>query len=178
MVPSSMIIPVYGEGFFHIGKEVIYYTIVFDYIDKSGYYYWEILDPKKRRKEEVTLARNMQKMMDEERVVINGKDVRAIVNEALLEIRGSKKRHSVVFHVTMEYDEVKGANVYENFYEPTTAEYDYTVYWIAPPGGKLINVESEGRIEFFNNKRIAKIFVKKGTELSGYESVIFEMKRY
>ncbi|MCE4609058.1 MAG: hypothetical protein F7C36_01580 [Desulfurococcales archaeon] len=169
------IIPMYGQGFFHISYNTIYYTIVFDYYDKDGDYAKILMDPRSRREEEKEIKKNMQRLMDEERIVINGRDVRAIVDSALLEPRGHRRLHSVVFHVRMDYTPIEGVNVYENFYEPDTAEYDYTVYWIAPPGGEILTIESEGRVYYQANKRIAVIRVSKGTRLSGYEAVSFRL---
>ncbi len=169
------IVPVYGQGFFHISHNTIYYTIVFDYYDKGGDYVQILRDPRSRREEEKEIKKNMQRLMDEERIVINGRDVRAVVDSALLEPRGHRRLHSVVFHVRMDYTPIEGVNVYENFYEADTAEYDYTVYWIAPPGGEILAIESEGRVYYQANKRIAIIRVSKGTRLSGYEAVSFRL---
>jgi len=172
------LVPVYAEGFFHVAWGVIYYTIVFDYIERGGTRFWERMrDPAEREREEAEIAGNMQELMDRERVVVNGMDTRTIVDSAHIEFRGSRKRHSVVFHCRIPYTPVEGVNVYENMYSPTTAPYPYTVYWIAPPGGSIVSADMPGRIRYVAGRRILVDEVARGTEISGYESVEFRVPR-
>ena len=89
----------------------------------------------------------MQKLMDEEKIVINGERVRAIVERAYIEVRGEPKRPSVVFITRINYKPEKGRNVYEDFYEPTVAEYDYTVTWVAPRCVKFLGYEGPGKFK-------------------------------
>lgn len=167
--------PVYGEGFFHISPGVIYYTIVFDYV-ASREYSESLRDPRRRREEEEYARRRMQELMDEERIVINGRDVRAVVDYAGLFFRGGLERHSMVFHIYMEYDPIPdGLNVYENFYPASRAPYPYTVYWVAPPGGEIVEVEGPGRWRRLAGGRIAVITVRRGEWSDGYESVAFRL---
>lgn len=171
------IVPVYGEGFFHVTWGLIYYTIIFDYIDLEGEYYEYVRDPRARRMEERESKRLMQEAMDSERTIINGVEVRPIVDTVKLHFRGGRRRHSLTFHIRIPYNPLEGVNVYENYYEPSRAEYPYTVYWILPPNGKVRLVESPGRVAFRNRGRIAVIQVKRGTKITGYEAVEFEIKR-
>ncbi|MCE4621856.1 MAG: hypothetical protein F7B19_00890 [Desulfurococcales archaeon] len=171
------IIPVYGEGFFHITWGLIYYTIVFDYIDQGGDYYEYVRDPHARRREERESQRLMQEAIDSERTIINGVKVRPIVDHVQIHFRGGRRRHSLTFHIRIPYDPLDGVNVYENYYEPSRAEYSYIVYWIAPPNGRIRMVDSPGKVVFRANNRIAVIRVRKGTRISGYEAVEFEIHK-
>ncbi len=170
------IVPVYGEGFFHVTWGVIFYTIVFDYIDRTGSFWRRMRDPEERRREEQAAAENMQRLMDEERVVVNGMDTRTVVDYARLEFRGDRVRHSLVFHTRIPFQPIDGINVYENYYEPTRAPYSYTVYWVAPPGGEIVSVESPGKVTMEAQGRIAVIHVREGTRIPGYESVAFRLR--
>ena len=168
--------PVYGQGFFHLdASRGLYYTIIFDYYDpKMEYYRLLKAGQDSLRAEEENLKRNMQSFMDEERIVINGEDVKATVTRAFIEVRGDRRRPTIVFHVVIPFKPRAGVNVYENFYEPTVAEYDYRVYWILPPGSGFREIVSPGRVTIEGN--IAVIHVSKGTKIDGYESVVFELR--
>lgn len=170
------VIPVYGQGFFHIARGIIYYTIVYDYLER-GSAGRVVDDPALRREEEDYIAKSMQELMDEERIIINGEEVRCIVDTVLLERRG-RRLHSAVIHARMQYRPRPGNNVYENFYEAEEeAPYPYTVYWVAPPGGRIVSVDTPGDVEMRAGGRIAVIRVARGTALSGYEAVVFRLGR-
>lgn len=114
----------------------------------------------------------MQRLMDEERVVVNGVDVRARVLSAFIEVRGVPVRSSTVFFVVIPFKPRVGVNIYENFYGPAVAGYDYTVYWVLECG-RFKSVDSPGSVSI--NDNIAVIRVEKGTRIPGYESVVFEV---
>ncbi len=166
-------IPVYGQGFFSVSPGLITYVIVFDYYDPDGYYR-SLIESGGVRNEERMLARNMQRLMDEERVVMNGEEARTVVTDARIELRGAPDRASITFVSFIKYKPRRGINVYENVYEATTAEYDYTVYWIPGPCVELLEIDTPGRLEFRSG--IAVISVKQGTHVPGYESVSFKLK--
>jgi len=167
--------PVYGQGFFFIGLDGrIWYTIIFDYHDPERYYYELLLKGGKRLSdEEAELRSNMQRLMDEEKVSINGERVRPVVERAFVEVRGSPQRPTIVFIVRMDYKPIYGRNVYEDFYEKTRAEYDYTVTWGAPPCGFFESYEGPGSFKIEDN--ILRLKVRSGTRISGYESVVFNL---
>ncbi|GAB6148446.1 hypothetical protein [Stetteria hydrogenophila] len=167
-------IPIYGQGFFHLSLEGrLWYTIIFDYYDEKGEYHSLVKSGSRALREELeNLRSNMQKLMDEERVIINGAQVRPVVMESFIEVRGDKTRPSIVFITRMDFDIVSGRNVYENFYEPTVAEYDYTVTWIAPPCVKFTSYEGPGRYRLKGN--ILRIEVEAGRSIDGYESIVFD----
>jgi hypothetical protein len=172
-VPGD-VVPVYGQGFFHVAQGVIYYTIVYDYLEVDPSIRETLLSYKRRREEERYIVKRLQELMDEERTLINGREVRPVVDAARIELR-TKKTHSATIHVRMEYEPIGGKNAYENFYSPTRAPYDYIVYWIAPPGGKILSVDTQGRVEYEADGRIAVISVRRGERLSGYEAVVFQL---
>ncbi len=169
-----MVRPVYGQGFFHASLEGrIWYTIVFDYIDEEREYARLLARGGRAvREEEERLRSNMQKLMDEEEVVINGERVRAVVERAFIELRGSPVRASVTFITRMDYKPLPGRNVYEDFYEETRAEYDYTVTWAFPPCVRVLRVESPGDVDVEGS--MVRIRVRRGTRIPGYESIVFD----
>ncbi len=166
--------PVYGQGFFTIGKGVIWYTIVFDYIDEEMYYAGLLERGGGKLREELEMLRaNMQRLMDEERVIVNGAETRAEVVGAWVEVRGDPRRPSIVFQSRIPYLARMGRNVYENYYEDTVADYPYTVYWSAMDCVEIESVESSGTVE--HGRRVTVIRVRQGEEITGYESVVFNI---
>ncbi|MEB3774419.1 MAG: hypothetical protein GSR86_05785 [Desulfurococcales archaeon] len=166
-------VPVYGQGFFVVSRGVITYIIVFDYLDEE-LYYQRLIEEGLVRGEEERLARNMQEIMDEERVIVNGEDVRVEVLDARVEVRGDPRRPSVTFMSIIPYRPRPGVNVYENLYEEDEASYDYTVYWIAGPCIEITGIESPGIVE--HGRWVTRIFVRRGTRVTGYESVSFKIQ--
>ena len=166
--------PVHGQGFFHITRGVIYYTIVYDYLERTREARRRVVDPDLRRDEEEYIARELQRLMDEEEIIVNGERTRCIVDSAHLEARGPRMQ-SAIIHTRIPYNPLPGRNVYENIYPETRAPYPYTVYWIAPPGGRIESVDSPGRIEITAEGRIAVIRVGRGVKIPGYEAVVFSL---
>lgn len=166
--------PVYGEGFFHVSLSgVIWYTIVFDYLDPQGEYWGLLRRGGTALEDECERLRfEMQKLMDEERIVVNGVDVRARVLHASIEVRGNPRRSTATFLVLIPFKPRTGVNIYENFYGETVADYDYTVYWVLECG-EVVRVESPGDVDIRGG--VAVIRVKKGTRIPGYESVSFNV---
>lgn len=168
-------IPLYGQGFFHLALDgTIWYTIIFDYLDREKTYYKLVRRGGPALESELsTLRSNMQKLMDEERVVINGVQVKPVVERAFIEVRSDPARPSVVFITRMNFKPLRGRNVYEDFYEATMAEYDYTVTWVAPPCVKFEQYEGPGEYSIYGS--ILRLSVGAGTKIKGYESLVFDM---
>ncbi len=166
--------PLYGQGFFHVCRGVIWYTIVFDYEDREALY-WRLLRSGDYGGEVETLRANMQGFLDEERMLINGEEVRAVVDGVYIDVRGEKSRSTAVFEVRIPYKPRRGRNVYEDYYEPEVAEYPYTVTWILPPGSRILDYEMPGRVRLSSDSRILEVRVERGSRIPGYESLVFEL---
>ncbi|MEM0341017.1 MAG: hypothetical protein QW065_01720 [Acidilobaceae archaeon] len=165
-----MVKPVYGEGFFLVSRRnTIWYIITFEYSDDEEYANI-VKNENLRRAEEERLRIEMQKLMDEERIIINGRETRCEVLRATA--FWSNGRSYVSFITRIPYEPRKGLNIYENFYESTVAEYDYMVLWVVEDG-VIESVESPGSVELLDN--VAIIRVSKGEEINGYESVVFRL---
>ena len=166
--------PLFGQGFFHVAPGVIYYTIVFDYRDEEEEYY-ELL----RRgggavaEEERRLAREMQGELDKEKMLINGARVAPRVVGARIGVRGEPDRSFATFLIEIPWSPRRGANVYEDYYEPDVAEYDYVVYWLFPEGARVRAYDMPGDVSV--DGRILTVSVRANTRVPGYESIIFEM---
>jgi hypothetical protein len=169
------VIPVYSLGYFHITPWTIHYTIVYDYIERTPAVRIKLKNPRDRREEEEHIAKTLGRIMrEEEKTVINGRHIHPTIDLVRIELK-PRRTHYVVVHARMDYTPVEGRNVYENFYQPTTAPYSYTAYWITPPGGEIVSVETPGTLHYTGDRRIAVIHVRKGTRLDGYEAVVFRL---
>lgn len=167
--------PVYGQGIFYLFPNgLITYLIIFDYIDPELEYFnllknnEDLLD-----KEIASLKENMQRFLDEEKMLINGKRVKSKVREAWIEIRGDPKRPSIMFLIEMYFEpSLKGRILYEDYYNEETAEYDYTVHWIFPVCIKVLDYNITGYLKLKQGH--LEIKVKKGSRTSDYESILFD----
>jgi len=166
--------PLYGQGFFHVCWGVIWYTIVFDYEDPEGEY-WRLLSGDDWRGEVEVLASRMQGFLDEERILINGEEVRAIVDHAYIDVRGERERSTVAFQARIPYRPREGRNTYEDYYEPERAEYPYTVTWIVPACGRIVDYEMPGEARLGGGGRVLEVRVRAGESIPGYESLVFEL---
>jgi hypothetical protein len=167
---------VYGQGFFHLClKGVIWYTIVFDYEDPDLEYYELLRRGGRELKEELEAVKdNMQKFLDEERMFINGKRVRAIVRDVWIEVRGIPQRPSLVFSVVIPYTPSSRERLlYEDYYEEEVADYDYTVHWIYPECVKVVDYTMSGKVNLSPGH--LRVSVRKGTRISDYESILFDI---
>ncbi len=168
--------PLYGQGFLVVHGGVIGYVIVFDYEDEEMEYQRLLSSGGEGlRREEERLRAEMQSQMDSERVVVNGEDVRPRVVAARVEVRGDPRRSSATFIAEIPWRPRAGVNVYEDFYEPAVAEYDYVVYWVLPGCASLRSYEMPGEVRA--EGRVLEVRVRAGTRLDGYESLAFELQR-
>lgn len=163
--------PIFGEGVFTVSPGYIWYIITFEYEDPEREY-WRALEAGAQGEIERSLKDEMQRLMDEERVIVNGKEVRVEVLVARISHRGKAELSSVTFISLIRYEPRAGINVYENFYEATRAEYDYVVSWVVD--GEITRVDSPGEVKVEGHK--ASIRVRKGQKIPGYESVSFKLK--
>jgi len=166
--------PLYGQGFFHVCWGVIWYTIVFDYDDPEGEY-WRLLWGGEWKGEVEELASRMQEFLDEERMIINGEEARAIVEHVYIDVRGEVERSTAVFQVRIPYKPRRGRNTYEDYYKPERAEYPYTVTWIMPECGRILDYEMPGEARLGGGGRILEVRVRAGERIPGYESLVFEL---
>lgn len=169
--------PIHAQGYFYVGYSGIAYFLVFDYSDPLGYYTAVLSDSTLYEKEVEKLYSNMQSLLDEEKIMINGKHVRAQVVGVDIGFRGRASNVFVSFAVVIPAPFRPGLNVYENFYEPEVAEYDYEAYWIFPPGVELVEVDlgSNGETWEVVGERLLVITGRRGTRGSGYEKIVFKL---
>lgn len=166
--------PIYGNGFFHVTPGTIFYTIVFEYSDEDEEYY-KLISRGEEGEEERRLKAEMQRILDDEKIIINGSYSRAFVISAKAEVRGLRKLSSATFLIEIPYRPVSGTNTYENVYEEAVAEYDYTVYWVMPRGGRVKSFDISGEAKLSEDGRVLSVRVRSGTKVKGYESIAFEL---
>jgi len=150
--------------------------IVFDYYDPDKYYA-SLIERELIDEELEAIASKMQDYLDEEKVLINGKRVYPELRYIDLAFRGSLKRPSLYFIIHFKGDFKTGINVYEDYYDREIAEYDYEFYWIFPPGVVIKDIIVDGIYSRIGDNILA-VYVDKGTEISGFEKIVFEIPDY
>ena len=170
------LIPIGSTGFFTIYPHgEILQAVEYRYYEKKGYYRriletMELLDREKK-----ILLRGMENVLREERILVNGREAFWKVLEP--DILLLDYNHPIiVFHVSIIFDIMEGRNIYEEYYEETDAEYNYTAYWFFPKCIQVLSVEASGQVKVSDNNRLIIIKVSKGEHVEGYESLLFENK--
>jgi len=171
---SREVRPVYAQGLFFVGIGAISYYLVFDYHDPLGYYEAITSDRRLLEEEAAKLSYNMQRFLDEERVVVNGVRVRPRVSMVDIGFRSSRRRPYIVFAIRFRAPVRPGSNTYENWYEPEVPEYNYVAYWIFPPGARVREVVVGEEFDVVGGNVVA-IYGRRGVKTSGYEKIVFEM---
>ncbi|MCD6509798.1 MAG: hypothetical protein J7L11_05365 [Thermoprotei archaeon] len=170
---SERIKPVHAQGFFTLSLDgLVNQVTVFDYMDPDGYYASLLEDENVLEDELWKLVANMQEFLDQEKVIINGRRVKPKVRGIDICWRGDATRPSITFFITFQGRLRSGLNAYEDYYEPTIAEYDYEFYWIFPPQVSISEALMPGKHEIVND-RILMVWVHKGTYVEGYERIAF-----
>jgi len=171
LIVSRMVRPVYAYSFFFVTHRLLDYTIIFEYEDPLEYYRKVIEDPDLYEEELEKLRINMQNILDDEVTRFNDKEIHPKVVFVDIGFREDFKRPYIVFRISADIELRKGRNVYENIYEATYAEYDYSSYWYLPKGSRIIEVIIDGTWEIEGENLI--IYVKKNTRIRGYEKITF-----
>lgn len=117
----------------------------------------------------------MQRFLDQERVLINGKQTYPKVVAVDVGFKGDPSRPYIRFFILFLGELRKGLNIYEDYYEPEVAEYDYDVYWIYPLRARVVKAELGVPYRLLHDGRVLSFSVSKGTRVGGYERVEFEL---
>ncbi len=172
---SEQVRPVHAEGTFFVGYRVIAYYLLFEYYDPLGYYDAVLRDKRLLEEEVARLQYNMQEFLDQEEVIVNGRRVRPKVVLVDIAFRGRKTSPVIIFGVRFAAPLRPGRNVYENRYEEEVAEYDYVVYWMFPPGTRILEVEMGGEEWEVTETGVLAIYGRRGRRTGGYEKIVFEL---
>jgi len=168
--------PVHGHAFFTLGMgDVFSQILVFDYYDPGRYYYRLLKDGDGYRGEMDRLLENMNALLSEEVILINGERVSAEALTINLDFRGMAESPVISFYIEFRGKLLHGGrNVYECFYEEGVAEYDYEVYWFLPRGSRVIEVKTSTDYEVFG-ERFLVMWARRGDRYSGHERIVFTL---
>ncbi len=174
---SEAVEPVHGQGFFYVGYRYISYYLVFDYVDPLGYYDVVLGDEKLFEEETAKLAYNMQELVDQEKVIVNGEKVRPRVVMVDIGRRGRRGRVFIVFALRFQAPLRPGVNVYENYYDVEDIDYDYEAYWVFPPGSRILEVDMGSGTEDWDvvGGNVLAIYGRRGGRTGGYEKIVFRL---
>ena len=169
---SEEVVPIHAQEYFNVASDgEITQVVIFYYYDPKGYYE-ELADRGEIGKELDKMLINMQSFLDEEKVYLNEQRVRPKVIGADLSFVSSEIV-SATFMIKFKGTLRKGINVYEDHYEPEIAEYDYEIYWIFPPGWKVIDVDMAGDHEIIGDGNILVVWAEEGINIGDHEQILF-----
>ncbi len=171
---SEKLKPIHAQGFFSIDRTgLVYQVVVYDYYDEEEFYAKLVHRPIDYRREVERLYSSMQALLDQERVVVNGSEVRPEVYSVSFDHRADPRLVYITFIIMFTAPLRKGKNVYENWYDEETAEYDYEVFWIFPPGTVVEEVETKSEYELLGDDNILLLWARRGDNVGGYEKIVF-----
>lgn len=165
--------PRYGYGLFNVDSSGEFrQKVVFFYWDPEGELYRAVSTFESRKRELESLRESMQLFVNNERILINGEEVRARVVHVDVGFVANPKRPFIEFLILFKGRLTRGVNRYENYYEAEEVEYDYRVTWVLPEGFKLVRADFGFPHEVVGG-RIVVINVKRGATTPGYEFMEF-----
>ncbi|MDT7905329.1 MAG: hypothetical protein RQ863_01810 [Sulfolobales archaeon] len=166
---SEKVRPVYARGFFSFSADGrVNQLVVFYYYDPEAYY---VGLSKEELSEEINvLKENMQRFLDDEKIMINGKMVRARVRHVRIGFV-SINYPFIEYVIDFKGNLVKGENVYENEYENEITEYPYEAIWVFP--GPITSYRLAGKVSVLEN--LLELEVLPGTETGGLEWIRFKL---
>jgi len=170
---SEAVKPLHAHEFMFVSSDGVFNQILnFDYHDPFGFYHSLLKDEERYYAEMDKLIWNMQSLLDEEVVKVNGERCRPEVLTATLDFRGSENLPCITFFVQFKTSLRQGMNVYECFYKEEVAEYDYEVYWIFPSGFKIVDVNVSTEKDLVADN-ILILWARAGDNVGCYEKVAF-----
>ncbi len=176
---SKQVKPIYAYGLFFVSMDYIAYYLLFHYHDPLEYYSTIMRDEKLFNDEIAKLWANMQEFLDQEKVIVN--NVRVYPHVVMIDVGFAESRTKpyIVFTIRFRAPIRMGRNIYENFYESELIEYNYVVYWIFPPGSKIleVNMGSSGEEWDIVRGNILAIYGYRGRKTGGYEKIVFEISK-
>lgn len=167
--------PLHAHEFMLVSADGVFNQILsFDYHDPFGFYHSLLKNEEQYYVEMDGLICNMQALLDEEVVKVNGEKCRPEVLTATLDFRGSENLPCITFFVQFKANLVSGTNVYECFYGEEVTEYDYEVYWVFPPGVKIVDVDVKTEKDLVMENLLI-LWARAGDNVGCYEKVAFNI---
>ncbi|MEM0205002.1 MAG: hypothetical protein QXP86_01960 [Nitrososphaerota archaeon] len=172
---SEAVRPLHAHEFMLVSTDGVFNQILsFDYHDPAGFYHSLLKDEERYYMEMSRLIWNMQSLLDDEVVKVNGENCRPEVLTATLDFRGSENLPCITFFIQFKTNLKAGTNVYECFYEEEVTEYDYEVYWVFPLGAKIIDVDVRTEKDLVA-ENVLILWARAGDNIGCYERVVFNI---
>jgi len=147
--------------------------LTYEYEDPEGYYRSVLRDEDLLREEAEKLGSNMQYYLDKERVEINARKVKSVVNYVDIFTKGTTEVVSIVYLIDFAGHLNAGFNRIETWIEEETAPYDFEIIWRFPVGSQVTNVDTLLDYEIYGDKIV--LWALDGQEVGGYELMEFKL---
>ncbi len=172
---SELVEPVHADSFFSVSRfGEVHERLCYEYLDPEGYYRRVIRDEKLFRKEIEKLSDNMQYFLDQERVEINGKQVRSQVDYCDIFLKGATEVVAIIYLIDFVGKFQKGTNKIETWLEEEQAPYDFEIIWRFPVGTHIREIETTLEFEIYGD--LVTLWAQEGDEVGGYEKMEFNLE--
>lgn len=165
--------PTHAEAFFSVSSTgEIHERLSYDYVDEGGYYRRVLSDQELLDAEITKLSTNMQRILDAERVEINGRRTMSDVEYVDIIMRDARSLVSAIFLIDF-CGQFERINRIETWIEEEEAPYDFEIFWRFPRGTRLLEVHTQ--LEYDNHGDILSLWASTGDRVGGYERLVFEL---
>jgi hypothetical protein len=171
---SDSVEPIHADSFFSVSKTgEIHERLCYEYFDPERFYWKVVNDDDLLREEVQKIADNMQYYLDEERVEINGDQVKSQVKYADIFLKGKSDVVAILFLIDFAGQFNDDINRIETWLEEEEAPYDFEIIWRFPAGTELIEIDTLLDYEIYND--IVTLWAFSGQQVGGYERMEFKL---
>ena len=166
--------PLFASSLFFISRQLeVYQYLCYDYADPAGYYERILHDEEAFAREVRQLHANMEALLAEERVYINGQRVHQEVVHVDIGLRGAADVPYIQWVIFFQGKPRRGENSLASEVSEEKAPYDIEVLYLLPPGTRIKRVETP--MEFEAREPLLLVWARRGDPVGGHEEVIFEL---
>ncbi|NWF95270.1 MAG: hypothetical protein HXY34_03925 [Candidatus Thorarchaeota archaeon] len=171
---SDGVVPLHADSFFSVSVSgEIHERLCFEYSDPLGYYRRVTGDEGLFESEIRKLSANLQGFLNEERVEINGEEVRSIVRYADVFMKGDSNVVGIVYLIDFAGRFRETVNTIETWLEDEDAPYDFEIIWRFPHRTRVEAVET--RLQYEVHRDMVVLWANTGDRVGGYERMEFTL---
>jgi len=169
---NDLVEPIHAESFFSVSSTgEIHERLSFEYLDPEGYYRGVVTNEDILSEEIIKLSSNMQYFLDQERVEINGEQVKSIVRYTDIFPKGASNVVAVVYLIDFGGNLQIGGNKIQTWLEEESAPYDFEIMWRFPVGTHIVEIDTKLDYEIYRD--LVVLWAEEGKAVGGYELMEF-----
>ncbi len=169
---NDLVEPIHAESFFSVSSTgEIHEKLSFEYLDPQGYYREVVSGEDLLSKEIDKLSANLQFFLDQERVEINGEQVKSIVRYTDIFPKGASDVVAIVYLIDFGGRLQIGGNKIQTWLEEELSPYDFEIIWRFPVGTHIVEINSKLDYEVYRD--LVVLWAEEGKAVGGYELMEF-----